>query len=277
MKKRIIAVNSNCYHGYSIEEAIAGIRRAGFHYIELTATKGWTEHVFPDMPFERLLAIQDELEAAQLRPFAMSGHCNLMDPERIPDFVKNIRLAAFFGCDYIVSSIGEAHLKDNAVADNRTVAESIRALVPHLERYRLTLVLETHGHDHGTGAVLSDIVRLVGSERVKINYDTANVVFYGGVDPVADLRACVSDVAYLHLKDKAGAADVWDFPALGKGWVDFPGVFGVLEEAGNASPFSIEIEFTQAGPKTWPRSTRPFRTARTICGRTALSCKEAQT
>ena len=249
MKKRIIAVNSNCYHGYSIEEAIAGIRRAGFHYIELTATKGWTEHVFPDMPFERLLAIQDELEAAQLRPFAMSGHCNLMDPERIPDFVKNIRLAAFFGCDYIVSSIGEAHLKDNAVADNRTVAERIRALVPRLERYGLTLVLETHGHDHGTGAVLSDIVRLVGSERVKINYDTANVVFYGGVDPVADLRACVSDVAYLHLKDKAGAADVWDFPALGKGWVDFPGVFGVLEEAGNASPFSIEIEFTQAGPK----------------------------
>ena len=200
------------------------------------------------MPFERLLAIRDELEAAQIRPFAMSGHCNLMDPERIPDFVKNIRLAAFFGCDYIVSSIGEAHLKDNAVADNPTVAESIRTLVPHLERYGLTLVLETHGHDHGTGAVLSDIVRLVGSDRVKINYDTANVIFYGRVDPVADLRACVNDVAYVHLKDKAGAADVWDFPALGKGWVDFPGIFRTLEEAGNASPFSIEIEFTQAGP-----------------------------
>lgn len=44
--KRIIAVNSNCYHGYTIEEAIAGIREAGFHYIELTATKGWTEHDF---------------------------------------------------------------------------------------------------------------------------------------------------------------------------------------------------------------------------------------
>ena len=35
MTDRIIAVNSNCYHGYSIEEAIAGIRAAGFHYIEL--------------------------------------------------------------------------------------------------------------------------------------------------------------------------------------------------------------------------------------------------
>ena len=49
--KRIIAVNSNCYHGYTIEEAVAGIRKAGFRYIELTATKGWTDHVFPDRPF----------------------------------------------------------------------------------------------------------------------------------------------------------------------------------------------------------------------------------
>ena len=62
MMDRIIAVNSNCYHGYSIEEAIAGIKAAGFRYIELTATKGWTEHVFPDQSFERLLEIKDKLD-----------------------------------------------------------------------------------------------------------------------------------------------------------------------------------------------------------------------
>ncbi len=37
--QHIIAVNSNCYHGYSIEEAIEGISAAGFRYIELTATR----------------------------------------------------------------------------------------------------------------------------------------------------------------------------------------------------------------------------------------------
>ncbi len=246
---RIIAVNSNCYHGFSIEEAIDGIAAAGFHYIELTATKGWTEHVFPDQSFERLLAVKDKLDAAGLIPFAMSGHCNLMDTERIGDFVKNIRLAAFFGCTYIVSSIGEAHLKDNAVADNETVAGYIAALVPHLEKYDLTLVLETHGHEHGKGSVLAEIVRLVGSERVKVNYDTANVVFYGKVDPCDDLADCIDDVAYVHLKDKGGEADVWDFPAVGKGWIDFPKFFAQLEAAGNNSPYSIEIEFTAAGPK----------------------------
>ena len=73
MKKRIIAVNSNCYHGYSIEQAVAGIRAAGFKYIELTATKGWTEHVFPDQSFKRLLEVQDLLDRNGLIPFAMSG------------------------------------------------------------------------------------------------------------------------------------------------------------------------------------------------------------
>ena len=58
---RIIAVNSNCYHGYSIEQAIDGIAAAGFRYIELTATKGWTEHVFPDQSFQRLLEVKDKL------------------------------------------------------------------------------------------------------------------------------------------------------------------------------------------------------------------------
>ena len=53
-----------------------------------------------------------------------------MDPERIPDFVKNIRLAAFFGCDYIVSSHRGGAPQGQRRGDNETVAQSIRALLP---------------------------------------------------------------------------------------------------------------------------------------------------
>lgn len=248
MKNRIIAVNSNCYHGYSIEEAIDGIQTAGFKYIELTATKGWTEHVFPDQSFERLLEVKDKLEAAGLIPFAMSGHTNLMDTERIPDFVKNIRLAHFFGAKYIVSSIGEAHLKDNAVASNEVVAQHIKGFLPYLEKYDMVLVLEVHG-DHGTGVILKEIANLVGSDRVQVNYDTANAIFYGDVDVVKDFGNCMDKVGYIHLKEKAAGRQEWDFPALGQGYVPFPEVFRMLDEADNLSPFSIEIEFTAAGPK----------------------------
>lgn len=248
MKKRIIAVNSNCYHGFSIEEAVAGIKAAGFKYIELTATKGWTEHVFPNQSFKRALEVQDLLEKNGLIPFATSGHTNLMDTERIGDFVDNMRLAHFFGSEYIVSSIGEAHLKDNAVASNDVVAEHIKGLVKYLEKYDMKLVLEVHG-DHGTGAVLKDIVERVGSERVLINYDTANAIFYGDVNVPEDFAACMDKIGYVHIKEKAGGHKEWNFPALGEGYVEFPTLFKLMDEADNMSPYSIEIEFTQAGPK----------------------------
>lgn len=120
--------------------------------------------------------------------------------------------------------------------------------MPSLEKYGLTLVLELHG-EHATGTIMKEIVDLVGSARVKINYDTANCVFYGDVDAADDVDTCMDDIAYLHLKDKAGARNAWDFPALGKGYVDFETIFAKLDAAHNNSPFSVEIEFTQAGPK----------------------------
>jgi sugar phosphate isomerase/epimerase len=246
--KRIVAVNSNCYHGFTLDEAVQGIQAAGFHAIELTATKGWTEHVFPTMSFASLCAVKDQLKAAGLAPFSMSGHTNLMDPERRDDFIANIRLAAFLGSDYIVSSIGEAHLKDRTVSSNEEAAESIRGLLPYLEEYNLTLVLENHG-EHATGQIIKSIVDRVASPRVRVNFDTANGIYYAGADPVADLQTCIDSVSYMHLKDKIGGPREWNFPALGRGSVDFPRILKLLEQAGNACPLSIEVEFTSAGPK----------------------------
>lgn len=245
---RIIGVNSNCYHGYSLEEALEGIHKAGFRYVELTATKGWTEHVFPTQSFACLTGVKEKMKEMDLIPFALSGHCNLMDEQRIPDFIQNMKLASFFGCEYIVSSVGEAHLKDERTAGNELLAANIRTLLPMLEELGLKLVLEIHG-EHSNGRILKEIVTLIGSDRVQINYDTANAVFYGGVDPAADIGDCLEHIAYMHLKDKAGDAGEWNFPALGKGKIDFPAIVNRLEEAGNHCPFSVEIEFTQEGPR----------------------------
>lgn len=246
--KRIVAVHSNTYHGFTLDQAIDGIRDAGFRYIELSATTGWTEHVSTTMSFATLCAVQGQLRQAGLAPFALSGHTNLMDPARIGSFLDNMRLAHFFGAQYIVSSIGEAHLTDGHVASLAEVTENIRGLLPALEQYGLTLVLETHG-EHNTGRLLKQIVDPVDSPRVRINYDTANVIYYADVDPTADIPTCIEAIGYLHIKDKAGGRQEWNFPALGEGYVDFPEILNLLEQAGNSSPFSIEIEFTQAGPK----------------------------
>jgi sugar phosphate isomerase/epimerase len=245
---RIVAVNSNCYHKYSIEDAIEGISGAGFHYIELTATKGWTEHVFPNMSFEYLCGVKSRLGAFGLEPIALSGHTNLMDPDRARDFINNIKLAAFFGCAYIVSSIGEAHIEDRTTAADEVSARHIREFVPYLDEFGLTLALETHG-EHSTGRGMRSIVEMVGSERVLINYDTANVIFFANADVESDLDDCADSVGFMHIKDKAGTPDEWNFPALGAGYVDFPMIFRKLEASDNKCPVSIEIEFGPGGSR----------------------------
>ena len=258
--KRIIAVNSNCYHGYSIEDALEGIHAAGFHYVELTATKGWTEHVFPTQSFAYLQGLKKKMGELDIKPFSMSGHCNLMDEERLPDFIQNIELAHFFGCDYIVSSVGEAHLKDRQTTGNQVLCEHLRSLLPYLEKYQMTLVLEIHG-DHCTGKILKEITDTVASKWVKINYDTANAIFYGGVIPEEDMDNCGEDLVYIHLKDKAGEQKEWNFPALGEGYVNFPAIFKKLEEKQNLCPFSIEIEFTPEGAGSLENVNKAVKTS----------------
>lgn len=245
---RIIAVNSNTYHGYSLEEALEGIAAAGFHYVELTATKGWTEHVSYDMSFAQMLAVKNKLQELDLKAFALSGHCNLRDRNRCEDFVLNIQMAHFFGCRYVVSSIGEAHLEDGK-SEEADLISNIRSFVPLLEELDMYLVLETHG-DEGRGEDILAIVQEVESKRVGINYDTANVIFYGNVAPQNDIRTCIHEVQMFHLKDKRGGYRVWDFPALGKGEIDFGAVFKEVFKANNKAPFSIEIEFTSDGAKS---------------------------
>jgi Xylose isomerase-like TIM barrel. len=112
----------------------------------------------------------------------------------------------------------------------------------------MVLCLETHGK-HATGKQLKTIVELVDSPRVVINYDTANVIFYGNVNLEEDLESCIDRIGYIHLKDKAGAYNEWNFPAIGKGQIDFKMVVDKLEKANNNCPLSIEIEFTKEGAK----------------------------
>ena len=245
MKNRTIAVTTNCYHGYSIEEAIAGIQAAGFKYVELTAMKGWVEHVFPDHSFEQLLKVKDLLDEAGLTAIGMSGHVSLMDPDKLDDFVKNIRLARFFDIPCIVTFVGEP--ADNSIeVTTEAIVARIGAVLPYLEKYDMVMALEVAGKQ-SSGMSLVEIVKQVNSPRVTIAYDTANAIFYGDVDTMADLGGCLQQVGYIHIKEKAAGRQEWSFPALGQGYVPFSEVFAMVDEADNASPYVVEIEFTPQG------------------------------
>ena len=241
--ERIFAVNTNTYHGFTVDDALEGIARAGFRYVEIAAVRNWTEHIMPDMPDAEIERIQAKAKSLGLTFIGMSGHCNLMDAERLNDFRANMALAHRLGCKYIVSSTGEAHFgKDEKFADD-VLAANIKALIPYLEKYNMTLAIETHG-EYGTGESIYNVTKLTGSDRAGVCYDTANCVFYGGVRPEEEVLKCLPALKYVHLKDKVGYDNVWNFPAVGKGELKLAEFIKLVEEHGFDGPYSIEIEYT---------------------------------
>lgn len=239
------AVSTNSYHGFSVDEALEGIAAAGFKYVELVAVKGWTEHIMPAMSMAEIDGIKNKLSSLGLSCIALSGHCNLMDKQRLDDFRQNIKLAGDLHCKYIVSSTGEAHFGKNEIFADDALAENIKSLLPDLKHFGLELVLEVHG-EYGTGESLKRVVQKIGSDLVGVNYDTGNVVMYGGKKPEEEIKTCVDFVKFVHLKDKIGMGKEWNFPATGKGELRLLEFMDYLTKHNYAGPYSIEIEYTEA-------------------------------
>jgi len=242
--KNNIAMSTNSYHGFTVDQALEGIATAGYEYVEMVAVRGWTEHIMPDMPDAELGRIQKKMKDLGLTPVGLSGHCNLMDQDRLKDFGRNIELAHRLGVQYIVSSTGEAHFGEEEGKNDEILVKNIKTLLPALEKYGITMVLELHG-EYAKGEDMARVTRAVNSPYVGINYDTANVLFFGGVSPMDDIKTCADQVKYVHLKDKIGGKGLWNFPSTGKGELPLKEFMEYMDGCDYAGPYSIEIEFTE--------------------------------
>lgn len=248
--KNPVAVSTNSFHGFGIMETLETIAAAGFKYIEICAVRNWTEHVMPDMDPAKLEAVKQKLKELDLKCIAMSGHCDLSDAARLEDFRANMKLAAELGCEWIISSTGEAHFGSEDETDiEALLIANIKTLVPDLEKYGLKLGIEVHGPNYGTGEACKRLVEGVGAfPTVGVNFDTANVVYWGESNPDTDLPKCADAMNYCHLKDKIGQGDAakeWNFPAIGAGELDLLGMIKYMNEKGYYGPLSIELEYTE--------------------------------
>ncbi len=243
-----LTINSNTYHGFSLEDAVIGASKAGFTQIELAAVKDHTAHVLPEMSKKQLEEIKVLLHTHGMSCVGIGAHSNVMTEEGRENLFRSIDLAVEFDCKYIITSTGDAHNDTDKIEDEETLARNLEPLLEKCEKRNKMLLLETHGNNYATGLSLKKIVQRL-NKRVKINYDTANVVFYANILPYEDLEASVEYVEFVHLKDKLGSYQEWNFPAIGDGLLDFPRIFQTLKQVNYQGPISIEIEFTPLGPK----------------------------
>jgi L-ribulose-5-phosphate 3-epimerase len=242
--KNKIGCSTNSYHEFGLEAALKGIAAAGFEYVELTAVKDYTEHVKPECmdkkDIEKVLAL---LRQHGLKPMSLSGHSDLTDKNGIELFKKRIDFAKAVGVGVVNTGPGEIESESG----KERFFENIGEIAEYAAAREVTIALETHGDLLGTGKASAEVIKKIGLPNVRINYDTGNVIFYGGVRPEEDIREALPYIAHIHLKDKIGGVKVWNFPPLGEGEIDFPVIFEALSSGGYKGPISAEIEVTGKG------------------------------
>ena len=242
-----LAGHTNSYHTYGLDDALEGIAAAGYRFVELTAVRGWTEHVPLDADAKTLGNIQRKLNRLNLVPASLSGHSDLTTKEGLQDGLLALDLCERMGIALMNTAIGGHSSHDENEA---AFMENIGRLADAAADRDIMLGIEVHGDITSSGKKSIPIIDKIGRANVRVNYDTGNVEFYdGGTKAVDDLPVTVPYLVHFHAKDHIGGARHWNFPAPGEGQVDWRRVLEILNEGGYAGPISVEVEFSG---EPWP-------------------------
>jgi len=231
-----IACMTAGYPGQGLERVLEGIAKAGFQYIELIAdpVRTGVDELSPG----KLAELRRQIARAGLIPISLAGHTDLVAPEGPSALKRRMELAAAIGARIVNTGSGHTETHEEE--------ERFFAVMPDIikfaERTGIVIAFETHGGLTGTGPDARRTLERLGSPMCKVNYDTANVIYYRGQRPETDIVTIADQVVHVHLKDKIGGPMEYNFPALGEGTIDFPIVVSALQATGYLGPYSVEIE-----------------------------------
>jgi L-ribulose-5-phosphate 3-epimerase len=111
------------------------------------------------------------------------------------------------------------------------------------QRAGVALALEVaDGLTHSADSIRALMPRIRGAP-VWINFDTGNLPFYSGLDPVREFEGVHQFVAHVHVKDHVGGVGDYNFPAIGEGNLDMAAFFALVKRLDYRGPLSAEIEF----------------------------------
>ena len=249
-----LACGTLSYRQAPLERALEGIRRAGFQAVELGCVCGYCEHIQPEaMDRSDVKRLSDLLQRHSLRALSLAGHVDLQypllgkGPEVADQGFELLRrradLAQQLGVPIVNTGLGVAEAGESLEPFYARLA----TLLDYFAQRGVKLGLESHAGLTETARASLELCRRMQSPALGINYDAANVRFYTGQDPVADLESCDADLAehliHVHIKDHAGGRGEWNFPPLGEGKLDFQGLARSFRRMGFGGPYSLEIEF----------------------------------
>ncbi len=240
--------SSICFKPYRLEEALLGLSEAGFENVEIGAVKDFLEHLDPDNlgPAE-IDNCAKALDRHGLTCVSMSGHAALHTELGVRRLRNVLNAGRVLGIQVLNTFTGDAETPDEV----ETFKANVRAIADEAEAAGIRLCIETDSNLLPTAEAGVRLLDEIGHPWIQINYDPGNVVYYTGARPEDDLKRGLGRIGHVHLKDKRGGQGSLDFPPLGEGDLDIPGMLADLRGSGFDGPVSMEIEFVNYEYPPW--------------------------
>ena len=239
----------------SFEAGVEIAADLGYTYIEPMVHTGWgllsEVNYFHSFSMEEDPLLMKEIcDRYGVRVASLSAHSPLMKPEAaVARLTRAAVLASFVGCDFLNSDemVKPDWMDDELAHQAMRYTLTKAALVA--ARHRKFLCIEPHGIYTKTTAGLLQIVGLVDSPWIQINWDTGNSYLAGIEDPYEGLERVRDRVYHIHAKDisfahaEAERGKVTGTPvgcACGEGEVDWEQIGRILEPVDREIFLSVE-------------------------------------
>jgi inosose dehydratase len=248
--QRIVSCFTNCYGAAGVWKAAELIGAAGIDHLEL-ALRG---HNFGGLVIPESAVLTEKTDDATALAFCEHlarhnvkvsgcnvGSADLRTGEGVDLIARRIRFAArWFEVSTVISGAGQPE----SAGERRIVVAGLRQIGDVAGGLGITIALETHKGPTQNAAAMLALMSEVDHPQVRLNFDTANILYYNaGVDVAEELEMVKDLVRNVHVKDSRGRFEDWYFPAVGDGGsVDFTRVRQVLDGVGFRGPYTIEIE-----------------------------------
>jgi len=238
-----LGANSVLFGGYDMEPAFRYIAMAGYDGIELSAIDGMSQHLVLERWQELAPEVKRLSQEYGLELLAME------QPRQDPAKMElAYQAAAELGIPVI--NCGPGGQTDDEESLKQSI-ESLNALAERAEHFGVTLCVKAHvgAAIHNTPTTLR-VMREITSPAFGIDMDPSHI-YRAGENPVEALKAVVSRVKHIHIRDCKGRQQSPGKPEMqanGRGDIDLLGYIRVLHEHGYTGPVDLEI----IGAKDYP-------------------------
>jgi sugar phosphate isomerase/epimerase len=253
-----IGCNTVAFRKYPLDYALERIKTAGYRYVEVEANLSWCPHADPwkDDP----LKFKEKIKSYGFAGVsAIGSHRELITSEEgVRDIAQSLAWCCEAGVPVVLTGEGRKPAEMSVAEALSILKERLAHLGEVAEKNHVYLALEDHGSLSLTPNGLPEILALVKTEWIGVNFDTANIHRgdYVGTDrggyewklgaatsysETELLNKVAKRVKHTHIKDVIGR----DAVTLGKGDIDLQGCINILKEAEYEGVLSYETEGMQ--------------------------------